>query len=335
MPDNQTFPAVIIREIDGAFKFAVEQTDTGALPPGDVLVRVHYSSLNYKDALSATGNRGVTRKYPHTPGIDAAGEVVSSSSPDFAPGDKVIVTGNDLGQNTSGGWGGYISVPAGWVVPLPEGLSLRESMVMGTAGFTAAQCVERIVGHGVEPGDGEVVVTGATGGVGCLAVAMLAKLGYDVVAVTGKQDKENWLRELGATRIAGREEVSDYSGKPLLSGKWAAAVDTVGGNTLSTLVRQTIHRGIVTAVGNAGGADLPLTVFPFILRGVTLAGVDSAACPGRNRERIWSRLAIDWKLANLERLTREVTLDGLEKEVEAILAGQIAGRVVIKHSDSV
>jgi acrylyl-CoA reductase (NADPH) len=331
-PDTQFRAVSIEKTADGGSTFSVINRSVSELPAGDLLVRVRYSSLNYKDALSATGHRGVTRSYPHTPGIDAAGEVVRSDSPDFLPGQQVIVTGHDLGQNTPGGWGEFISVPSGWAVPLPAGLNLRESMALGTAGFTAAQCVERIVEHGVTPADGDILVTGASGGVGSITVAILAQLGYNVVAVSGKQDRHDWLRHLGASRVAGRSEVTDTSGKPLLERKWAAAVDNVGGRILATVLRQIAHRGLVAAVGNAGGVELEMTVYPFILRGITLAGIDSSACPPALRLAFWNKLSGQWKPRHLGQITREVTLEEMESEINAILQGQVAGRVVVHHA---
>jgi acrylyl-CoA reductase (NADPH) len=333
LPTDAQFRAVTIDvTADGGSTFSVVNRLVSELPTGDLLVRVRYSSLNYKDALSATGNRGVTRSYPHTPGIDGAGEVVRSSSDGFLPGQKVIVTGHDLGQNIPGGWGEYIRVPTGWAVPLPAGLDLKESMTLGTAGFTAAQCVERIVEHGVAPSDGEILVTGASGGVGSITVAILAQLGYNVVAVSGKRDRHDWLRRLGASRVAARDEATDTSGKPLLERKWAAAVDNVGGPILATVLRQIAHRGIVAAVGNTGGADIAVTVYPFILRGITLAGIDSSACPPAQRLAIWNKLSDQWKPRQLDQIIREVTLEELDNEVKSILQGQVAGRVVVKHA---
>ncbi|HVX14169.1 MAG TPA: YhdH/YhfP family quinone oxidoreductase [Pirellulales bacterium] len=299
------------------------------LPDGDVLVRVAYSSLNYKDALSATGHPGVTRKFPHVPGIDAAGTVVESRSADWKRGDEVIVTSYDLGQNTWGGFGQYIRVPAGWVVRRPHGLSARESMSLGTAGFTAAMSLLALVERGVKPDDGEVLVTGASGGVGSLAVALLALAGYRAVASTGKSSSRELLHQLGATTIVGRAEVDDASDKPLLAPRWAAAIDTVGGRTLSTIIRTLNRGGCVAACGLVGGVDLPLTVYPFILRAVELIGIDSAECPYDRRMQVWQKLAADWKLDKLDLLTKEVTLEGLPAEIDAILHGQTVGRVVV------
>jgi putative YhdH/YhfP family quinone oxidoreductase len=302
------------------------------LPAGDVLIRVAYSSLNYKDALSATGHPGVTRKFPHIPGIDAAGTVAESSSAAFRAGDEVLVTGYDLGQNTWGGFGQYVRVPAGWVVKLPSGLSLRESMIYGTAGFTAAQSVDAILQRGIQPGRGEVVVTGATGGVGSLAVAILARVGYQVVASSGKATAHDFLHKIGATRIVPRSDVHDTSEKPLLSPRWAAAVDTVGGATLGTLVRSVERAGVVTACGLVGGVQVPLTVYPFLLRGVELVGIDSAECPMTKRVELWNRLAGDWRPACLEDLATEVDLQGLGSKIEEILAGRVVGRILVAHA---
>lgn len=328
-----TFDALWIEEQpDGSFARSIVRRSTDDLPAGDVLVRVHYSSLNYKDALSASGNRGVTRKYPHTPGIDAAGTVVESAVDAFGPGDEVIVIGYDLGMNTAGGFGGYIRVPAGWVVKRPAGLLLREAMIVGTAGFTAAQCVAALVDHGVTPESGEVLVTGATGGVGSMAVAMLGKLGYNVTAATGKRDEVDFLHNLGARTVLERAEVDDQSGKVLLRERWAGVVDTVGGNILASAVKATRYGGSVAACGMVASGALELTVFPFILRGVKLLGIDSVNLPIEERRSMWERLAGPWKPPLLEQMAREVRLADLDAEIEAILLGQQRGRVVVAHA---
>lgn len=299
------------------------------LPDGDVLVRVAWSSLNYKDALSATGHPGVTKKFPHVPGIDAAGTVVESRSADWKRGDEVIVTSYDLGQNTWGGFGQYIRVPAGWVVRRPHGLSARASMILGTAGFTAALSLLALVEHGIQADAGEVVVTGASGGVGSLAVALLAQAGYRAVASTGKQSAGELLRQLGAARVVGREEVLDTSEKPLLPTRWAGAIDTVGAHTLTTILRSLNRGGCVAACGLVGGTDLPLTIYPFILRGVELIGIDSAECPSHRRLQVWQKLAGDWKLDKLDLLASEITLEQVPEQVDNILRGQLVGRVVV------
>jgi len=300
------------------------------LPAGEVLIRVAYSSLNFKDGLSAAGRPGVTRKYPHIPGIDAAGTVVDSRSDVFNTGDEVLVTGYDLGQNTWGGFSEYVRVPAAWVVPLPAGLSVRECMIYGTAGFTAAQSVAALIHHGIEPGRGHVLVTGSSGGVGILSVAMLARLGYTVVASCGKPSAHDLLRLAGAAEIISRDEVRDTSNKPLLPARWVGAVDTVGGDTLATVVRSLDRAGCVAACGLVAGVDLKLTVFPFILRGVALTGIDSAECPMATRRALWQRMATDWKPDCLPRLATEIGFRELGAKVEEILAGQVAGRVLVK-----
>ncbi len=326
---QKKFKALVVsQQEDNKFAGTIQERSTEDLPADDVLIRVNYSSLNYKDALSASGNRGVTRNYPHTPGIDAAGIVEESASNAFKAGDKVLVTGYDLGMNTSGGYGQYIRVPVDWVVPLPEGLSLKESMIYGTAGFTAGMSVAALVSE-VEPKHGEILVTGSTGGVGSIATAILSHLGYSVVAVSGKADAQGFLRELGATRIIGRDAALDNSGRPLLKGQWAGVVDTVGGDFLATAIKSTDLHGIVTCCGNAASPDLPLTVFPFILRGVRLQGIDSQNCPMEHRLYVWKKLAGDWRIPQLESLFKETTLSGLNENIDLILQGKQKGRVLV------
>lgn len=302
------------------------------LPPGDLLLDVRWSSLNYKDALSASGNRGITRTYPHQPGIDAAGFVIESGDPAFRPGDPVLVTGYDLGMNTAGGFGERIRVPSGWVVPMPGGLSPRESMMLGTAGFTAALALSRLQRVGIRPDRGEILVTGASGGVGSLAVSLLARVGYTVVAASGKADAAGYLAELGAARVITREESIDASARPLLSRRWAGVIDTVGGAVLATAVRSTDNKGAVAVCGNALSSDLPLTVFPLILRGVSLLGIDSASTGMEERRKLWDRLAGEWRLpvSLLETVCREVALEDLEAEIVSILRGGQRGRVLVR-----
>lgn len=327
---GQFFTAFQVHQTDeGTFHGRVVQRSVNDLPPGDVLVRVSFSSLNFKDALSTIGNRGVTRRYPHTPGIDAAGVVVESAVADFQVGDKVVVSCYDLGMNTAGGFGQYIRVPAAWVMPKPRGLTLRETMIIGTAGFTAAQSVERLVSHPLSPNDGKILVTGATGGVGSMAVSLLAKLGYQVAALTGKKDLTDFLVDLGASEILSRAEGLDTSGRMVLKEKWAGVIDTVGGDILTTAIKSTRYNGIVTCCGNAGGAELHLNVYPFILRGVTLAGIDSAECTMAQRIRIWEKLAGTWHLGNLERFTTEIPMADIQKAVADMLAGKSSGRILI------
>ncbi|MBM2839777.1 MAG: quinone oxidoreductase [Bacteroidetes bacterium] len=300
------------------------------LPAGDVLVRVHYSSLNYKDALSATGNKGVTRKYPHTPGVDAAGIVEESAVSDFKHGDEVIVTGNDLGTNTDGGFAEYIRIPPTWIVQRPPTLSLRESMMLGTAGYTAALSVHKLMYHGVAQERGPVLVTGATGGVGCVAVALLSKLGFHVIGVTGKTEAKQFLLDLGAKEILTRDEIRDTSGKGLLPGRWAGVVDTVGGELLDSAIRYTKLEGAVASCGNITSGELTTSIYPFILRGVSLLGINSAFTPMNVRQIIWKKLATEWKLENLDRLITEVTLEQLGEYIDLILRGGVKGRVLVK-----
>lgn len=325
-----TFQAMIVTQTaPDQFQRAIVTRNLSDLPEGEVLIRVRYSSLNYKDALSASGNRGVTRRYPHTPGIDAAGEVQESSSPDFSPGDAVIVSCYDLGMNTSGGFAQYIRVPAKWVMPLPAGLSLRESMIYGTAGFTAAQSVARLQRHPVLPEQGKVLVTGATGGVGSMAVAMLALSGFSVAAATGKPDQVQFLHDLGAQDIVSREDSIDRSSRMLLKEKWAGVIDTVGGEMLATAIKSTRYGGAITCCGNTASPDLPLNVYPFILRGVSLLGIDSAECPMTVRIPIWQKIATTWRLPNLEYLATEISLRELDQHIETILQGKQKGRVIL------
>jgi putative YhdH/YhfP family quinone oxidoreductase len=320
---------VVAESGDGEFVRKIVERNLDELPPGEVLVRVHWSSLNYKDALSASGNRGVTKNYPHTPGIDAAGIVAESAHADFSCGDNVLVTSYDLGMNTSGGFAEYIRVPAAWVVPLPEGLSLRESMVLGTAGFTAGLAV-RALGGIVAQNRGEILVTGASGGVGILAVSILARLGCQVAAVSGKPQAGDLLRSLGVTTLLTREEAVEGKEKPLLKGRWAGIIDGVGGDILSTAVKSLLPQGVAACYGNVASADLPLTVFPFILRGVSLIGIDSQSCPMRDRRDVWRCLAGEWKPKHLDRICREVALDELDKEIGVILRGAQQGRVIVR-----
>jgi putative YhdH/YhfP family quinone oxidoreductase len=285
--------------------------------------------LNYKDALSAAGNRGVTKRYPHTPGVDGAGTVVEDSGGGaFKPGEQVIVSGFDLGMNTAGGFGQYIRVPAAWAVRLPATLTLKESMMYGTAGFTAAQCVAAIVRHGVTPRDGDVLVSGATGGVGSIAVAILAKLGYRVVAMTGKSE-DAFLTKIGAAEILPRQNFVGATNRALLRERWAAVVDTVGGEYLACAIKATRYGGVVTCCGNAAGPDLPLTVYPFILRGVSLVGIDSASTPVAKRQEIWQRLGAEWRLDFLPTICQEVPLADLSPYIDLMLAGRLTGRVVV------
>ncbi|MFZ0611615.1 MAG: YhdH/YhfP family quinone oxidoreductase [Desulfobacterales bacterium] len=324
------FKAMVVEEKDPhTFTRRIARKSIAELPDGDVLIKVSYSSLNYKDALSATGNPGVTRKFPHTPGIDAAGSVAQSSAPQFNPGQDVIVTGYDLGMNTSGGFAEYIRVPSDWVVPRPEALSPMESMIYGTAGFTAALSIVKLIDHGLEAHQGDVLVTGATGGVGSLAVSILAKIGFRVVAVSGKTDRTSFLQDLGAADVISREEATDTSGRPLLKGRWAGVIDTVGGDILATALKTTQYGGSISCCGLVASPELKTTVFPFILRNVNLLGIDSVACPMSLRREIWQKLAADWKPERLGELCQTVSLEEVDPLIETILKGRVSGRVVI------
>lgn len=325
-----TYQALVVRRGEsGGYTRAVERKNTDELPAGNVLVRVYFSSLNYKDALSAAGNRGVTKKYPHTPGIDAAGVVAWSSTAEFASGDEVLVSGYDLGMNTPGGFGQYIRVPAEWVMTRPETLPLLQAMRIGTAGFTAAQCVAALLDSGVHPAAGPILVTGATGGVGSVAVALLSSLGFAVTAVTGKEQEHDFLFTLGAQKILGRKQASAGKEKMLLRERWAGVIDAVGGEILAGAVKSTRYGGTVTCCGNASSGELPLNVYPFILRAVKLIGIDSARCPLEKRKKIWKKLAGEWQIPYLEEMSRTVRLHELNAEIDRMLHGGIRGRITV------
>ncbi|MBU8912260.1 MAG: YhdH/YhfP family quinone oxidoreductase, partial [Desulfobacterales bacterium] len=303
--DNFSYKALIVEEPEkNQFIRKIKNADIDDLPKGDVLIRVHYSSLNYKDALSATGNRGVTRQYPHTPGIDAAGIVEESRVDTIKKGEKVIVTSYDLGMNTAGGFGQYIRVPGDWVVKLPDGLTLKQSMIFGTAGFTAGMSIFKLT-RTIRPGQGDILVTGATGGVGSLAAGILSLLGYSVTAVSGKTDT-TLLNNLGVKTIISRNDFLENTKPPILKPQWAGVIDTVGGNILATAIKSTKPDGIVTCCGNVASPDLPINVFPFILRGVSLLGIDSQNCPMAFRSTVWEKLAADWKFDYLDYIYDEI-----------------------------
>lgn len=321
---------LVEKSADGAVRGDWRELAAGDLPPGDVVIKTVFSSLNYKDALAAQGHPGVVRKLPHVPGIDVAGTVFASTDPRFQVGQEVVVTGYELGSGQWGGWAELVRVPADWIVPRPKGLSLFEMMILGTAGFTAAQCVQAIQRCEIGPDAGEILVTGATGGVGSLAVKLLAKLGYRVVASTGKESQYAALMEWGAARIISREEAASDSPKPMLGAKWAAAVDTVGGNTLATVIRETAPYGCVAACGLVAGAELPLTVHPFLLRGVTLAGIASALLPYSRRLEVWRLLAGEWRIDDLERLSAIIRPQELGGAVARISRGEMVGRTVLR-----
>ncbi len=326
--DNFSYKALIVEEPEkNNFVRRIKNANINDLPKGDVLIRVLYSSLNYKDALSATGNRGVTRQYPHTPGIDAAGIVEKSLVDTIKEGEKVIVTSYDLGMNTSGGFGQYIRVPGDWVVKLPNGLDLKQSMILGTAGFTAGMSIFKLI-QTIRPEHGDILVTGATGGVGSLASGILSHLGYSVTAVSGKTDT-SLLNNLSVKTIISRKDFLENIKPPILKPQWAGAIDTVGGEILSTAIKSTKQDGIVTCCGNVASPDLPINVFPFILRGISLLGIDSQHCPMALRSSIWEKLATDWKFDYLDSIYDEIFLDQLNDKIQLILKGKLKGRTLV------
>jgi putative YhdH/YhfP family quinone oxidoreductase len=326
--DNFKYNALIVDEIKkDEFVRQIKEVFINDLPENDVLVRVHYSSLNYKDALSATGNRGVTKKYPHTPGIDAAGIVEESRVDTVKIGEQVIVTSYDLGMNTKGGFGQYIRVPADWVVKLPQGLDLKQSMMFGTAGFTAGMSIFKLT-QSIRPEHGDILVTGATGGVGSIAVAILSHLGYRVTAVSGKKDT-SFLARLGVNNIINRADFLENITLPILKQQWAGVIDTVGGQILTTAIKSTKLDGVITCCGNVASHDLPLTVFPFILRGISLLGIDSQHCPMEFRSKIWNKLAANWKFDLLESIYNEIPLVELNTKIDDILKGKLKGRTIV------
>ena len=326
--DNFSYKALIVEEPEkNNFVRQIKNANINDLPKGDVLIRVLYSSLNYKDALSATGNRGVTRQYPHTPGIDAAGIVEESLVDTIKKGEKVIVTSYDLGMNTSGGFGQYIRVPENWVVKLPDGLDLKQSMIFGTAGFTAGMSIFKLI-KTIQPEHGDILVTGATGGVGSLSSGILSHLGYCVTAVSGKIDT-SLLNNLGVKTIISRKEFLENTKSPILKPQWAGVIDTVGGDILATAIKSTKQDGIVTCCGNVASPDLPINVFPFILRGISLLGIDSQHCPMAFRSMVWEKLATEWRFDYLDSIYEEIVLDQLNDKIQLILKGELKGRTLV------
>lgn len=323
-----TYQALHIEKDDAGYRCARKTLDDSALPEGDVTVQVDYSTINYKDGLAITGKSPVVRKFPLTPGIDLSGTVTESQHPLFQAGDKVVLNGWGVGESHSGGLAQKARLKGDWLVKLPAAFTSRQAMAIGTAGYTAMLCVMALQKHGVTPDKGDILVTGAGGGVGSVAIALLAKLGYRVVASTGRLQEADYLRQLGAADVMDRAELS-APGKPLAKERWAGVVDTVGSHTLANACASTKYGGVVTACGLAQGMDFPSSVAPFILRGVTLAGIDSVMAPRAVREAAWARLAQDLDTAQLERMTREVSLADAVGLGAEILAGQVRGRVVV------
>jgi putative YhdH/YhfP family quinone oxidoreductase len=327
----ESYRALVVEKSDDGVNVAVKELPVADLPPGDVTVRVAYSTVNYKDGLALTANGRILRSYPMVPGIDLAGEVVASSDERFTAGEQVLITGYDLGVAHPGGFAEMARVPADWLVKLPAGLTPRQAMAIGTAGFTAALSVHRLEQNGLAPGNGPVLVSGATGGVGSTAVAMLAGLGYAVAASTGKSAEHEFLRGLGASEILSREEVSAQSERPLERERWAGGVDPVGGDTLAYMLRTTKYGGAVAVSGLTGGTAVHTTVIPFILRGISLLGIDSVMCPMPLRQQLWQRLAGDLKPRGLdESITHEIALDQVPAAGATILKGGMTGRTVVR-----
>jgi acrylyl-CoA reductase (NADPH) len=325
---EERFKALMLREEEGKTVAAVEDLGNDDLPEGDVLVEVRYSSLNYKDGLAVTGRGKVVRRFPMVPGIDLVGKVLESESPDYAAGDEVVLTGWGVGEKYWGGYSQRQRLRSEWLVPLPEGLGPMEAMAIGTAGFAAMLCVMTIVNAGAAAGGGPVLVTGASGGVGSVAVALLAEAGFQVTALTGRADNMEYLRELGAVEFVTREEM-EKPPRALESQRWGAAVDTVGGTVLARVLAEMNYGAAVAACGLAGGTDLPTTVMPFILRGVRLLGVDSVMCPRERRVEAWKRLAAELPAKALAKIGRTIPLSEVPQAAADILAGKIRGRVVV------
>lgn len=322
------FKAFRVEKDESGLSRRIVEREVSDLPEGELLMDVKYSSLNFKDGLSAAGNPGVTRSFPHTPGIDAAGVVLESSHGDFAVGDEVIAIGFDLGMGTSGGFAQRVRIPVGWAVKCPVGLSLHASMIIGTAGFTAAECVQKLEQAGMTPDSGPVLVTGATGGVGSVAVKLLTQLGYQVTAVTGKAEKADWLKSLGADEVISREDAAAGADKPLLPETWGGVVDTVGGDILFNGVKSLRYGCSLAACGLVAAPTFGASVLPFILRHVNLLGIDSVQLPIEQKAEIWQRLATDW-LLDLSELEEVLTLDSLSGGIDRILAGKMVGRGVV------
>lgn len=334
---NGTFKALQAREGASGFEQHIVQRNVDDLPAGEVLIRVSHSSVNYKDALSAFGNKGVTRQYPHTPGIDAVGVVESSADPSIAVGQNVIVMGYDLGMNTAGGYGQYIRVPASWVLHKPEALAPEDAMVFGTAGFTAAMCVDTLLQVGISPDQGPVLVTGATGGVGAVAVWLLKNQGFEVIAATGKAEHHGWLKSIGADSCVSREALLENANRPMNKPVWAAAVDTVGGEILGNILKSIRYGGSVACCGMVAGGNFTTSVFPFILRGVNLLGVDSVELPLDVKQDIWNLLGGKWMFATYPQfkqlVAKLIELDQLPDVLAQVYKGQHIGRYVVKVGD--
>lgn len=322
------FKALVIEKDDQGYRTSLQELDESQLPEGDVTVKVSHSTLNYKDGLAITGKGPVVRKFPMVPGIDLVGEVEESSHPDYKAGDAVLLNGWGVGEGHWGGLAQKARLKGDWLVPLPAEFTPAQAMSIGTAGYTAMLCVLALERQGVKPEDGEILVTGAAGGVGSVAISLLSRLGYQVVAATGRPADAEYLKSLGAVDIIERSQLSE-PGKPLAKERWAGAVDVVGSHTLANICASTRYRGVVTACGLAGGMDFPSTVAPFILRGVTLVGIDSVMCPREERLQAWQRLARDLDISKLEAISQEVGLSEAIPMAEKLLKGEVRGRLVV------
>ena len=325
------YKALVTSEENKTFVNSIETKDINDLPDNDTLIKVKYSSLNFKDALSASGNKGVTRNYPHTPGIDAAGIIEKTSGSKFKPGDEVIVTGYDMGMNTNGGFGEYIKVPQEWIVKKPENITLSESMAFGTAGLTAGLCMRKLLAHGLKPDDGDVFVSGVTGGVGIISLMLFKKLGFNVSAITGKLDHEDFLKSLGANQVIDRNTLDLDLISPLQKPIYSGGIDAVGGKILSNLICSTSQRAAIACCGMVGGLSLDTSIFPFILRGLSLFGIDSAESLIDVKEEIWNNFSSNWKLENIDKNIKDISLDELPSEIDKILEGKQVGRVRIAY----
>ncbi|SDK19523.1 NADPH:quinone oxidoreductase family protein [Sediminibacillus albus] len=327
---NEHFRAYKVNQTDEGFFAGLDTLQKEDLPNAEVLIKVHYSSVNFKDGIANTADNKIVESYPMVPGIDLSGEVVESTDSRFKEGDQVIATSYQIGTGHYGGYSEYARIPADWIVPLPDGLTLQEAMILGTAGFTAALSIQQLEASGLHPGKGKVLVTGATGGVGSTAIAMLAKRGYHVVASTGKESSHGFLQKIGANEIVSREAVFDGKIRPLDKQEWAGAVDPVGGKQLASLLTKLEYGGAAAVSGLTGGTDVPTAVFPFISRGIQLLGVDSVNCPMETRKKVWQRLADDLKPEGLaEHIQKEITLNDLPESLNMILEGRAQGRMVV------
>jgi len=325
------YRALVTTEDNKTFDNSVQEKSLDFLPDNNTLIKVKYSSLNYKDALSASGNKGVTRNYPHTPGIDAAGIIEQTSSKKFKKGDEVIVTGYDMGMNTFGGFGEFIKVPEEWIIKKPNNLSLSESMAFGTAGLTAGLCLRKLLQHGLKPDDGKVFVSGVTGGVGIISLMLFSKLGFEVTAITGKTNEKDLLTDLGANEVIDRNDLDVDLLSPLQKPIYSGGIDAVGGKILSNLICSTTQRAAIACCGMVGGLSLDTSIFPFILRGLSLLGIDSAESLLEVKEEVWKSFSSDWKLENIDQNIKNISLDELPTEIEKILKGKQIGRVRVVY----